>query len=92
MGKIWHILGGLEYHHSGLAVVRINIRLRGRDVSLAHNPLPLTSLYWRVLHDWTEDKSAPLEVWCFSKLSGEGKQLQKKGSIKFWKTEKQILH
>ena len=64
-----------------LAVVRKHIRLRGRDLSLAHNPLPGAPLYRRVLHDGAEDKSASLEVCCFQKLSGEGKQLQKKVCI-----------
>ena len=59
-------------------VVRINIRIRGGQLSVTHNPLPLASLYRSVLLDRTEDKSACLEVRCFSKLSGEGKQLEKR--------------
>ena len=60
-----------------LTVVRKHVRVRGRDVILAHNPLPLASLYRGVLHHWTEEKSACLEVRAFNKLSGVGKQLQR---------------
>lgn len=67
---------GGENVDPALAPVRINIILGGWDLIIAHKPLPLGSLYRRLLHDWTEDESACLEVYCFSKLSGEGKQLK----------------
>ena len=64
-----------------LTVVRKHVRVRGWDVILTHNPLPLASLYRGVLHHWAEEKSACLEAWGCNKLSGEGKQLQK-GKVK----------
>ena len=79
---ILHLNLGPRALQSALAVVGEHIRLRGRDLRLAHNPLPGAPLYRGVLHDWAQDKPARLEVCCFSKLSGEGKQLKKKGSIK----------
>ena len=58
------------------AVIRKDIRVRGRDLIIGNSPLGGVSHYRGVLDKRTEDKSASLEVWCFSKLSSEYEQLQ----------------
>ena len=60
-------------------VVRIKIMVRGWDLSMTHSPLRGAPDYLSISglrENFAEDKSACLEVWCFSKLSGEGKHLQ----------------
>ena len=58
------------------AVIRKDIRVGGRDLIIGNSPLGGVSHYGGVLDKRTEDKSASLEVWCFSKLSSEYEQLQ----------------
>ena len=67
---------GVRNVEPATAVIRKDIRVRGRDLIIGNSPLGGVSHYRGVLDKRTEDKSASLEVWCFSKLSSEYEQLK----------------